>query len=106
MLALKPIAEHRTYNLDGAEKITIRQIAETVQKIIGKVEIRYVEERPGDFRGKEGISRRAKEELGWEPKVSFEDGLRRYIEWYETRQLSRDEEWAQTDAELRTGQRA
>ena len=82
VLALNPIAMHRTYNLDGAEKITIRQIAETIQRIIGHTEIQYVEERPGDFRGKEGFSRRAREELGWEPQISFEEGLRRYIAWY------------------------
>lgn len=83
MLALNPIAMHRTYNLDGAEKITIRQIAETVQKIIGPVDIQYTEGRAGDFKGKEGISRRAKEELDWEPEVSFEEGVRRYIEWFQ-----------------------
>ena len=86
-LALKPVAMHRTYNLDGAEKIAIRQIAETIRNIIGGVEIQYVEGRPGDFRGKIGVSRRAKEELDWEPKVSFEDGLRRYIDWYKAREL-------------------
>jgi UDP-glucose 4-epimerase len=84
--ALKPEAAHRTYNLEGAEKITIRQIAETIQKILGEVQIEYVEQRPGDFRGKIGISKRAKDELGWEPKVSFEDGVRRYIDWYKTRE--------------------
>jgi len=100
VLALKPIAEHRTYNLDGAEKITIRQIAETVQKIIGSVEIQYTEGRPGDFGGKEGISLRAKDELGWEPKVSFEEGVRRYIDWYKARELSKGEEWDRLDSEL------
>ena len=27
---------------------------------------------------------KAKKELDWEPKVHFEEGLRRYIEWYKT----------------------
>ena len=84
-LALQPVAEHRIYNLDGPERITIRQIAETVQKIIGDVEIQYTEARPGDFGGKVGVSRRAKEELGWEPKISFEEGVKRYIEWFKNR---------------------
>lgn len=84
-LALNPIAKHRIYNLDGAEKITIRRVAETVQKIIGNVEIQYTEGRAGDFGGKVSISRRAKEELGWEPQVSFEEGVRRYIQWFKER---------------------
>ena len=103
VLALKPIAMHRTYNLDGAQKITIREIAETVRKIIGNVEIKYTEDRPGDFGGKEGVSRRAKEELGWEPKVSFAEGLRRYIEWFKDREKGRDEEKARLDVELGIG---
>ena len=106
VLGLKPIAMHKTYNLDGTEKITISQIAETIQRIIGNVEIQYVEGRPGDFHGKEGISRRAKDELGWEPKIAFEEGLRRYIEWYKTRELGRREEWDRLDAELRTSELA
>lgn len=83
VLGLKPVADGKIYNLDGEEKITIRQIAETIQRILGGVEITYVEARPGDFGGKDVSSERAKRELGWEPAVSFEEGLRRYIEWYQ-----------------------
>ncbi len=25
---------------------------------------------------------KAREKLGWEPKIDFEEGMRRYIEWY------------------------
>jgi len=89
VLALKPAGANRTYNLDGAETITIKQIAETIQKILGKVDIEYIEGRPGDFKGKVGLSKRAKDELGWEPKVSFEEGVRRYIDWYKTRESDR-----------------
>jgi len=81
-LALKPIARNKIYNLDGKERVRIHRIVETIQKILGNVEIQYVPPRPGDFSGKEVSSRKALEELGWEPKVSFEEGLRRYIKWY------------------------
>lgn len=85
VLALNPVAAHKTYNLDGAEKITINRIVETVRKVVGDVEVVHTEARPGDFAGKECISIRAKEELGWEPKVSFEDGVKRYLTWYKQR---------------------
>ena len=101
VLALKPVAANRTYNLDGAEKITISQIAETIQRVIGNVEIQYIEGRSGDFAGKVGVSVRAKEELDWEPKVSFEEGIRRYIDWYQARETNRSEELAQLDSDLR-----
>lgn len=101
VLALKSIAENRIYNLEGNEKVTIRQIAETLQKLVGKVEIQYVEGRPGDFSGKEISNRKAREELGWEPRVPFEEGLRRYLEWYRAQEDIRMRQWAQIDAELR-----
>lgn len=101
VLALKEIAKNRIYNLEGAEKISIKQIAETIQKILGKVEIKYVEGRPGDFSGKEILSNRAKEELGWEPRVSFEEGVRRYIEWFKENQEKTDAEWARLDETLK-----
>lgn len=82
VLGLTPVAAGRTYNLEGNEKITIRRIAEEVQKHLGDVEIKYVAGRAGDFLGKEISNRRAKEELGWEPKTSFAEGLRRYIMWF------------------------
>ena len=101
VLALKDIARNRIYNLEGDEKITIRQIAETIQKILGKVEIQYIEGRPGDFSGKEISNRRAREELGWEPRVSFEEGVRRYIKWYEQEQSQRNQRWALVDDRLK-----
>lgn len=92
VLALKEIAKDKIYNLEGSEKISIKQIAETVQKILGKVDIKYVEGRPGDFSGKEILATRAKKELGWVPAVPFEEGIRRYIEWYKGIQKNRDAE--------------
>ncbi len=104
VLALKPIAQDKIYNLDGSEKVTIKHIAEAVQKLIGNVEIKYVPARPGDFSGKEVSSDLAKSELGWEPRVSFEEGLRRYIEWYRTREQQRERDWEGVADFLKYGQ--
>ena len=86
VLALKNTVGGKIYNLDGKEKITIKHIAQTIQKIISNVKIEYISGRPGDFSGKVVSSELAEKELGWEPKISFEDGLRRYIEWYKERE--------------------
>lgn len=102
VLALKEIAAHKTYNLDGGEKITIKQIAETIQKIIGQVEIQYTEARPGDFGGREIASSRARAELGWEASVPFEEGVRRYIQWYQERRTQRRDEQARLNFDLST----
>ena len=89
VLALKDIAKNKTYNLEGDENVTIKQIAETVQKIIGKVEIKFVEGRKGDFSGNEISARLALDELSWKPATSFEEGVRKYIEWYRELQESK-----------------
>lgn len=81
-LALKDIAKNKIYNLEGKERTSIRQIAETIKSIIGDVEIKYIESRAGDFSGKEISSKKAEEELGWRSHTSFEKGVQSYIEWY------------------------
>lgn len=101
VLALKSIAEGKTYNLDGNEKITIKRIAETIRKVIGEVNIEYIPPRPGDFSGKEVSSECAKRELGWEPKVGFEEGVRRYAEWFRNEWASGEVEWSNLDELLK-----
>lgn len=101
VLALKSVASNKIYNLDGNEKVTIKQIAETIQKIIGNVTIDYVPARPGDFSGKEISSQLAKVELGWEPRIAFEEGVRRYVAWYKERELKANEAWGRLDATLK-----
>ncbi len=100
VLAIKPVAKGKTYNLDGTERVSIRQIAETVQRVVGQANIEYGPARPGDFSGKVLSSRRALEELGWKPMVSFEEGVRRYVEWYKQTQDDREKRWAAVDSEL------
>lgn len=101
VLGLQSVGKNRIYNLDGARKVSIKEIAETIQNVLGDVKIEYVEGRPGDFSGKEVSSRRAKKELGWEAKTSFEEGVERYIEWYKEREIKRKKEWDRVDEVLR-----
>lgn len=93
VLALKSLAKNKIYNIDGKEKVTIKQIAETIKKILGNVKIEYTPARPGDFPGKEVSSELAKKELGWEAKTSFEDGVRKYIKWYRENEEKRKLDW-------------
>ena len=51
--------------------------------MIGGVKIEYVPARPGDYAGKEVSAAKILRELKWEPKIGFEEGMRRTIEWFE-----------------------
>jgi UDP-glucose 4-epimerase len=83
VLATSPKAINQTYNLEGLQKVTVREVAEGVRKNIGDhVKIDYVPERPGDFGGKEISAQKAEKELGWKASVPFDEGLRRTIKWF------------------------
>jgi UDP-glucose 4-epimerase len=82
VLALKPVAANRTYNLESSEAISIRQLAETVRDLVGDVEVTFGPSRPGDYRARIVSSDRARDELRWVPKHSFAEGLRKTLDWY------------------------
>jgi UDP-glucose 4-epimerase len=82
VLALGEAAENEVINLEGKEAVSIRRIAETVLDLIGgDASIEYVHARQGDFTGRTVSADKARDLLGWEPRVSFEDGVRQYLEW-------------------------
>ena len=97
VLALKPRAKNRIYNLDGSERVSVLKIAETIRDFLGDIDIVHTEARPGDFPGKEIESRRALEELGWEAVTPFKEGVQRYIQWYRQRESQREENWITVD---------
>lgn len=81
--ALKPSAENETYILAPERAVSIRELAEMVQSIFGQRNgIEYHPAREDDYQGEVVSTNKAKSELGWEPKIDFEEGIRRYIEWY------------------------
>lgn len=82
-LAMKEVAANQTYNLEGLRKVTVLEVAEGIRAAIGEhVKIEFGLERPGDFGGKEVTAEKAHQELGWQPSVRFEDGLRKTVEWF------------------------
>jgi dTDP-glucose 4,6-dehydratase len=58
----------------------VRRLLQILHKPEGEVE--FVEDRPGHDRRYALDSRKIRRELAWEPTVTFEEGLRRTVEWY------------------------
>lgn len=82
--ALKDVAKNKTYIIEGKQRVTIKEVAETVRKLIGDLKIEHKEVRVEDYVGRVSSDDKARRELGWEPTVDFEEGVKRYIEWYKT----------------------
>jgi UDP-glucose 4-epimerase len=86
VLAMKDKAANQTYNLEGTRKVTVLEVAEGIKKMLGDdVQLEFVPARPGDFGGKEVTATKARQELDWYPTVSFEEGLRRTVDWFRQR---------------------
>ncbi len=72
------------YNIGGGRELTNNEITSLILAAMGKDEssIEYVEDRKGhDLRYSVDWTK-IKNELGYEPQVKFEDGLRDTIQWY------------------------
>jgi len=86
VVAMGERAENETYNLEGNRSVSVLEVAERIREHVGpQVRIEFVPERAGDFGGKEVTGEKAKRELGWEPRVDFEDGLARTVAWFRGR---------------------
>jgi UDP-glucose 4-epimerase len=86
ILGMGAVAENKTYNLEGAEKVTVLQVAENVQRLVGdNVKIVFGPERPGDFAGREVSAEKAQRELGWAATTKFDDGLKHTVDWFKQR---------------------
>ena len=53
------------------------------------LEIRYVDQRPGDIKDSHLSNKRAKHLLKWEPQTSFESGIKETIAFYQNQEGSK-----------------
>ena len=83
-LVLEQGREGETYNVGSGVERSIEEIANLALGLTGKPESlkTIVPDRPGHDRRYLLDSTKLRRELGWEPEVSFEDGLRATVEWY------------------------
>ena len=81
--ALGPIAENKTYTIASGQPVSIMRLAEAVKRTLNnEIAIEYDSAREDDYGGAVLDIDLAKKELGWEPSVGIEEGIRRYAEWY------------------------
>jgi dTDP-glucose 4,6-dehydratase len=88
-LVLHTAAIGEVYNVGTGAETNGLQVAQAVLDIIGKPRdlIQFVADRPGhDYRY--AVDIRHITELGWEPQVTFAEGLERTVRWYKA-----NEDW-------------
>jgi dTDP-glucose 4,6-dehydratase len=76
--------EGETYNVGSGVERSIEEIADLVLELTDKSESlkTIVPDRPGHDRRYLLDSSKLRQELGWQPEISFEDGLRATAKWY------------------------
>lgn len=74
----------QVYNIGSSNEKTNIEIVKTILNILGKSNdlITYVKDRPGHDKRYAIDSTKIQSELGWSPKMKFENGIKQTIDWY------------------------
>jgi len=73
----------RTFNIADGRSINLLTLLEMLGRLLGTdVKPRHAEPRPGDIRESLADITQARNMLGYEPLIDFEEGLRRSIDYY------------------------
>jgi UDP-glucose 4-epimerase len=74
-----------TINLACGQAVTVNAVIAAINDLLGaRVAPKHVDPRPGDVRHSCASIERARRQLGYSPIVSFEEGLRRAIDYYKS----------------------
>lgn len=74
---------YEIFNLGESHVVSLKEMVETVEKVLGKKAV--LDKQPmqlGDVEKTYADISKAKEVLGYDPKTNFEDGIKKFVEWY------------------------
>ena len=76
-------ASGKVFNGGTGMRVTLNQVLKLLENITGKnIQAKYEPPRTGDIRDSQAEITQARNVLGYEPLVKFEEGLKRTWEWY------------------------
>jgi len=82
ILALQPVG-YEVFNLGGHEQMTINELLALMERLIGKkAQIVRLPRHPADMLTNYADVTKARQMLGWEPKVGLHEGVSRLVDWY------------------------
>lgn len=71
------------YNLGESQTTSLKELIRLIEEAIGKKAlVEVLQPQPGDVSTTFADITKAKERLGYQPKVKMEEGIRRFVEWY------------------------
>jgi len=80
-----PNVSGKVFNVGIGGRVSLNDVLKTLSKISGtRLEAKYDPPRDGDIRDSQADIAQAREFLGYDPQVQFEEGLTRTFEWYRT----------------------
>ena len=83
-----PNVSGKVFNVGIGGRVSLNEVLRELGKITGKTLVaKYAPPRDGDIRDSQADISQAREYLGYEPQVTFEDGLARTFEWYRASQV-------------------
>ena len=85
ILAAEKYSKQDPINLGTGEEVTIKELVDKIQKIMNSnLEIEWEADKPNGQPRRCVSFERAKNEIGFFPKMSLDEGLRRTINWYKS----------------------
>jgi UDP-glucose 4-epimerase len=85
-MAPAEVCRGQIYNIANEESHSLSDLLENLGRILGvAVNPEHTEARAGDIRNSRADVSAARSALGFEARVGFEEGLRRAVEWFESR---------------------
>ncbi len=87
--SVTPEAIGQTLNLGNGNEIAVNDLALKIREVVGRsdAEIIHDEERPGDVLRLYADTGKAKQILGFEPRVSLDEGLLQLKAWYDSQNI-------------------
>jgi UDP-N-acetylglucosamine/UDP-N-acetyl-alpha-D-glucosaminouronate 4-epimerase len=80
-------AAGQVMNVATGTRISLNELLATLQRIVGtSLTATYGPSRKGDVRDSQADIAKAQKLLGYKPTVSFEEGLRRTVDWYRSQE--------------------
>ena len=87
--ALHNVFPHKVINLGGNHPVLLRDMIATVEQVLGVTAERIMlPPQPGDVPRTYADIHRAEQLLGFAPKITFSEGVGRFVEWYKREMLA------------------